>query len=161
VDLETIEAIRGLKYRYLRSLDLKIWDEFEDTLCEDVVANYGSPSGGQPLNFTSRAAVVEYMRESLPASIATVHVASHPEITVDGDTASGSWCLEDTVLASEFGVMIRGAAYYEDTYRREDGVWRIASTGYRRMYETLTNYGDDKNFTVTALAGHSLENRQS
>lgn len=150
MELETIEAIRSLKYRYLRSLDLKLWDDFEDTLCEDIVANYGSPSGGQPLSFNGRKDVGEYMRNALGGSITTVHVASHPEIAVDGDKATGSWCLEDTVLVPDFSIMIRGAAYYEDTYRRDDGVWRIASTGYRRLYETMTNYAGDEMFSVTA-----------
>ena len=137
MDLETVEAIRALKYRYLRSLDLKLWDEFAATLCIDVVGDYGSPSGGQPLHFEGRDALVGHMRSALTGPIATQHVASHPEITVDGDTAVGSWAMQDTVVASEFGVIIRGGAYYQDTYRREDGVWRIRSTGYRRLYETM------------------------
>ena len=46
LDLQTIEEIRALKYRYLRAVDLKLWDELAGTLCVDVVADYGSPSGG-------------------------------------------------------------------------------------------------------------------
>lgn len=137
MDLETVEAIRALKYRYLRALDLKRWDEFADTLCVDAVARYGTPSGGKPLHFEGREAVVDYMRTTLAGAIATQHVASHPDITVEGDTATGSWAMQDTVIASEFGVVIRGGAYYTDTYRREDGVWRIASTGYERIFETM------------------------
>ena len=44
MDLETIEAIRALKYRYLRTLDLKRWDEFGACFTEDATASY---SGGQ------------------------------------------------------------------------------------------------------------------
>src|ERR1700756_4796520 len=33
LDLQTIEEIRALKYRYLRAVDLKLWDELAGTLC--------------------------------------------------------------------------------------------------------------------------------
>ena len=60
MDLVVIEQLRQLKYRYLRSLDLKQWDEFGDTLTEDVDASYGAK-----LRFTGRDAVVDFMRQSL------------------------------------------------------------------------------------------------
>ncbi|MFE3060776.1 nuclear transport factor 2 family protein [Nocardia sp. NPDC059239] len=148
MDFAALESIRALKYRYLRTLDLKQWDEFGDTLCADIVGSYGSPSGGLPDQFTSRDQIVDFMRGALSGNIITVHVANHPEITVDGDTASGSWCLEDTVIAADYGLLIRGAAYYHDTYRREDGVWRIASTGYQRIYESK--------MSTDALPGYAL-----
>ena len=140
MDVQTIEDIRALKYRYLRSLDLKRWDEFAATLTADATGAYGSPSGGRPLSFSSRDEIVDYMRKSLSNDIVTVHVCTHPQIEVDGDSASGSWCLEDTVIVPQHQVIIRGAAYYDDRYRREDGAWRIAHTGYERIYETVTPF---------------------
>lgn len=131
-----MEEILRLKYRYLRALDLKRWDEFAETLTTDATGEYGSPSAGRPLRFASRDEIVEYMRQSLSNDIITVHVCSHPEIEVDGDEATGSWCLDDTVIVPQHKVLIRGAAYYADRYRREDGAWRIAHTGYDRIYET-------------------------
>lgn len=45
--------------------------------------------------------------------------------------------------------MIRGSGYYADTYRKdEDGVWRIASTGYQRIYEALTSLEDMPSFKL-------------
>jgi hypothetical protein len=149
MDLETVEAIRLLKYRYLRAVDLKLWDELADTLCEDVVADYGSPSGGGPLKFESRDALVGHLSAALSGAIGTQHMVTQPEITVDGDTASGTWSMQDTVIAAEYGVVIRGGAYYVDTYRREDGVWRIASTSYKRIYETMESQQGNERFTLT------------
>ncbi len=41
-------------------------------------------------------------------------------------------------MAMDFRVVIKGAAFYEDTYRRgEDGRWRISHIGYTRIYETM------------------------
>ncbi|MBO0855222.1 MAG: nuclear transport factor 2 family protein [Nocardia sp.] len=151
VDPVASEQIRALKYRYLRTLDLRKWDEFGDTLTADAQADYGSPSGGEPLSFRGRDKIVEYMSGAITGTMITSHVCTHPEITVDGDNASGSWCLEDTVIVPEYGVMIRGAAYYHDTYRREaDGAWRIASTGYQRTYEAMIPLASIEGFTLTS-----------
>ncbi|WP_306362390.1 nuclear transport factor 2 family protein [Nocardia sp. CC227C] len=150
MDLEAVESIRSLKHRYLRCLDLKQWDEFAGTFTPDATGDYGSPSGGRPLRFTGRDAIVDYMRSALSANIITVHVATHPEIEVDGETATGSWCLEDTVIVPEYRVMIRGAAYYRDRYRRDDGRWRIAHTGYERIFEATMSLDALPGFTLTA-----------
>lgn len=150
MDLIALEEIRSLKHRYLRTLDLKLWEEFADTLAADVTADYGSPSGGRPLSFTDRDEIVSYMKSALGSGITTVHVCSHPELTVTGDTAGGTWCLEDTVLVPEHGLMIRGAAYYHDTYRREQGVWRISSTRYERLYEAIVPFDALPGFRLTA-----------
>ncbi|MEU0543185.1 nuclear transport factor 2 family protein [Nocardia sp. NPDC005978] len=150
MDHTALEEIRQLKYRYLRTLDLKEWDGFGATLSTDVIGSYGSPSGGQPLEFTGREALVDYMRTALGGNIITVHVANHPEIEVTGETARASWCLEDTVIVPDFQITIRGAAYYHDTYVREDGRWVIASTGYQRIYETRTSTADQPGYLITA-----------
>ena len=52
-DLQEIEAIKRVKYRYLRALDTKHWEDFADTLTEDIVGDYGS-SLGKELHFTNR-----------------------------------------------------------------------------------------------------------
>jgi len=151
MDLESIEAIRQLKYRYFRSLDTREWDTFGDCLAEDVVAKYGTQAMGEPLHFSSRAEVVEYMSANMGPGLTSVHVASHPEITVDGDTAEGTWAFEDTVLATQFDIIIRGAGYYHDTYRREaDGAWRVTSTAYERLYESMTSLADTPSFKLLA-----------
>ncbi|MBO2447823.1 nuclear transport factor 2 family protein [Actinomadura barringtoniae] len=150
MDLIALEEIRSLKARYLRSIDLKLWDEFAGTLAEDIVANYGSPSGGRTLNFTTRDQVVDYMRNALGDGMTTVHVVHNPELTVDGDTASGTWCLEDTVIVDEYKLLIRGACYYTDTYRRRDGEWQIASTQYQRIYEYMVPFDAMPGFKLTA-----------
>jgi hypothetical protein len=128
------EAIAHIKYRYLRALDTKHWDEFADTLTEDVVGDYGS-SVGEELHFTNRADLVDYMRSALGPTVITEHRVTHPEITVDGYEASGTWYLQDRVIVADFNFMLIGAAFYRDRYRRTDDGWKISSTGYDRTYE--------------------------
>lgn len=147
-DHDTLEELRQLKYRYLRSLDLKQWDEFADTLAPDIEASYG-----RRLSFTGRDAVVDYMRTSLPGTIITVHQCHHPEITVDGDTATGTWYLEDKVIVTEFRMLLTGAAFYNDTYTRgADGKWRISRTSYVRSYEATETLDDSWKLTANRWA---------
>jgi hypothetical protein len=96
------------------------------------------------------------MSANLGPGVITMHVASHPEIAIgegsDGDTASGSWGFEDTVVVPDFKIVIRGAGYYRDTYRRDpsDGAWRITSTDYDRVYEAMTSLEDTPSFKLIA-----------
>ena len=134
-DLEAIEAIKRVKYRYLRALDTKHWDDFADTLTEDIVGDYGS-SLGKEHHFTNRDDLVEFMRTSMPANIITEHRVTHPEITLDdSDEAEGTWYLQDRVIVPEFNFMLFGAAFYHDRYRKTSDGWRICATGYQRTYE--------------------------
>ncbi|MGH3736878.1 MAG: nuclear transport factor 2 family protein [Micromonosporaceae bacterium] len=151
MDLIALEEIRRLKYRYARCLDLKLWDEFADVFTEDAVAAYGTRAHPEPLTLHGRNAIVDFMRTNLGPSVITVHFCSQPEIDIDGDTASGTWCFEDTVIATEYRVMIKGSAFYEDTYRREaDGQWRISRIGYRRTYEAMLSLDDLPSFRLLA-----------
>jgi SnoaL-like domain len=129
-----IDEIEQVKYRYLRALDTKHWDEFADTLTEDVIGDYGE-SIGQEHHFTNRDSLVEFMRSAMPANIITEHRVTHPEITVDGDEASATWYLQDRVIVSDFNFMLIGAAFYHDRYRKTDEGWKISATGYDRTYE--------------------------
>ncbi len=80
-----------------------------------------------------------------------MHAAGQPEITVDGDTATGSWRFEDTVIATEYRTVIIGAAFYQDRYERgADGAWRIAHTGYVRTYEAMLSLDDLPSFRFIA-----------
>jgi len=151
MDLAALEEIRQLKYRYFRTLDLKEWDEFEQTLTPDVLGRYGTRVYGEKLTLDGREAIVGFMREQLTSSVITMHVAQHPELEVDGDVAEGSWGFEDTVIVPDFKVLIRGAGYYRDRYRREsDGVWRIAETSYERIFESMQSLDDTPSFKLVA-----------
>ena len=146
MDPEILNDLQRLKYRYLRTLDLKQWDDFAGTLTADVHASYGAK-----LRFDGRDAVVKFMSNSLPPSIITVHQCHHPELLVDGDTATGTWYLEDKVIITEHRMLLTGAAFYDDEYRREaDGVWRISRTGYIRSYEAVQSLDDTPSWKLTA-----------
>ena len=151
LDLAALVEIRRLKYRYLRSVDLKLWDEIGEVFTEDATVDYGTKALGEPIKLAGREEIVKFLRDSLGPGILTVHFASQPEIDIDGDAASGTWSFKDTVIATQFDVLIEGAAFYEDRYARgADGRWRIAHTGYVRTYEVMMSLKDVPSLRFTA-----------
>lgn len=142
--MSDVTEIKQLKYRYLRCVDMHLWDELAETLAEDVTASYGAR-----LSFDSRDAVVAGLAEQMTSDVITEHRVSHPEIEVDGDTATGRWYLQDRVIVPAFSTMIFGAAFYADEYRRVDGRWVISRTGYTRTYEAMIDLKDIPSFQLT------------
>jgi hypothetical protein len=143
MDHDTLEEIRQLKYRYLRCVDRKLWDELGDTFTTDATVDYGTQVYGHSLRITGREEIVAYLRKKMGPDVLSVHAAGQPEITIEGDNATGIWSFEDTVIATTHNIVIKGAAFYEDRYERgDDGRWRIAHTGYVRTYEAMFSLAD-------------------
>jgi hypothetical protein len=82
------------------------------------------------------------MRTNLGPEIVTMHHCHHPEIEVDGDTATGRWYLHDQVLSTAYKFKLEGAAFYEDRYVRTDRGWKVAHTGYERTFEATYQLDD-------------------
>jgi SnoaL-like domain len=87
------------------------------------------------------------MRSACGPNVVTEHRVTHPEIDVAGDTASGSWYLQDRVIVPEFNFMLIGAAFYHDQYRRTGDSWKISATSYDRTYEATMSL-EGLNFKV-------------
>jgi hypothetical protein len=138
------EAIKQTKYKYLRCLDTKRWDELAETFTPDATAAYDSGR----YTYEGRDAIMEFLRGALGSSkIVSMHHAHHPEIElVDAGSARGRWYLEDMVIFTEANMIIRGAAFYEDRYVKLEGRWLIRHTGYVRTFEEMIGRGEVQNF---------------
>lgn len=148
-DFESVDAIKRVKYRYLRALDTRKWDAFAATLTDDIVAEYGA-SVGKEHRFTDRGSLLDYMRSALRPNVISEHRVTNPEITLEGpDTASGIWYLQDRVIVADHNFMLIGAAFYHDRYRRTADGWKIAATGYQRTYEATMSLVGITGFEVT------------
>jgi hypothetical protein len=145
-DLHEIEAIKRLKYKYMRCLDLKRWDEMEECFTEDARSAYSSGK----YSFQGRDRILEFFRTAMGPEMITTHHVHHPEVELTSEsTATGRWALEDTVIHLTHDITLRGAAFYEDEYVKEDGQWRIASTGYERIYEEVQSRKDVRGLELT------------
>ncbi len=123
-----IEAIKRLKARYFRSLDMKDWDDLADVFAEDAIVSYSQPA--PPL--VGRAAVIEFIRSKV-GPLRTVHHGHMPEIDVSGDTARGIWAMFDMVEAPKGGTVMRGYGHYHEEYARLDGRWKITRLRLTRL----------------------------
>jgi ketosteroid isomerase-like protein len=134
-DLLDLEAIKRVKYAYIRCVDTKGWDELASLLTEDAVASYSSGKH----HYEGRPAIMEFLSGSLgDQAILSSHRVQHPEITLHGDgTATAVWALDDTVIMPAGNTTLRGSAYYTDEMVKVDGDWKIRRTGYRRLYEEI------------------------
>ena len=134
--LSDIEAIKQLKYRYVRAMSYSDWDALEATLTEDVQTSY---SDGK-YTFHSREEVLNLLRsshgEGLHTIIAYWHVTM-PIIDITGDdTATGSWGMYHRYIdRGERDIEEEQFAFYEDEYRRTAEGWKISRTGYQRIME--------------------------
>jgi hypothetical protein len=124
--LTDIEAIKQLKYRYIRLVDAHRFEE------------WGNESFTDDCYLSTTDLGVWEGRDNVVAAVAraygsarTVHHLHMPEITFTGpDTASGVWSLDDysTWVADGEPVIEWGRGHYEDDYVRTERGWRINRT---------------------------------
>ena len=115
-DLVEIALIQQLKYRYVRCIDTKAWDELASLFAEDATASYG----GGATTLDGRPAIMEFLTTSMASeSMLTSHKVHQPEIDLTGPgEASGVWALDDVVIMDDLGLVVRGASFYDDRYTK-------------------------------------------
>lgn len=132
--LEAIEHIRALKARYFRLIDTRAWDELAGVFTADM--RVVTPAG--QVWITGGAAYAASLRASLEHAV-SCHQGLTAEIEVhDARTASGVWAMQDairwdTAHPREGWKAILGRGHYHETYRVEDGEWRIAALTLTRL----------------------------
>lgn len=120
--LEDIEAIKNLKHRYCLLCDNDYEpDGLAVLFTEDAVWD-GGPFG----YFDGRDAIKEFFAGCSDVIKFAIHHVTNPIIEVDGDTATGHWYLWQPMVMHDADRTLWLAARYQDSYRREDGVWKFA-----------------------------------
>ena len=150
LDLESIELIKQLKHRYFRAIDTANIPLVTGCFVEDASIHY--IGGSYEIEMAGRDKIVEFIAQSFHADAAAMHTGHHPEITVDGDAATGLWYLNDVFYDLNYKVCTRGVAIYEDRYVRTDEGWKIQHSGYERVWEVVEKFGDELTFTKRLLA---------
>lgn len=138
--LVEIEAIKRLKYKYLRCVDTKNWDGLAECFVEDAESSFSSGA----YSYDNREAIINFLKEGLPVTRLSMHQGHQPEIELISDTtATGTWALEDYLIDTEGNWSMHGAAFYRDEYVKIDGEWKIKSTGYDRIFEEMWSRAQD------------------
>ncbi|HEX4397190.1 MAG TPA: nuclear transport factor 2 family protein [Trebonia sp.] len=127
--LADIEAIKQLKARYFRLMDVQNWAEFGDVFTRDAVV------GGGDQEVAGRPAIVEFIATASDG-VRSAHQGFLPEIEILGaGQASGVWAMSDyfEVRGTEPPVGFQGFGHYEDRYTWEEGAWRISASRLTRI----------------------------
>jgi ketosteroid isomerase-like protein len=124
-------AITELKARYCRLLDTKDWAGYAALFTDDAVLDT-TDAGGYGV-IEGPAQFVPMVTNSL-ATAKTAHQVHSPEITVDGDTATGIWAMQDRVDMPERGMSFNGFGHYHERYFRTADGWKIAFTRLTRLH---------------------------
>jgi hypothetical protein len=127
-EFRSIEDIRQLKARYFRFTDTKDWDALATVFCEDAVL------GDDTTSVSGRDAVVDIIVRGTEG-VTTVHHGHCHEVWIDApDEAHGIIAFEDLGFSKRSGELVmHGYGHYHETYRREDGAWRIRESMIPRM----------------------------
>ncbi len=136
--LLAIEEIRALKARYCRFLDTRDWAGFAALFTEDAVMDVSEDTGNPPI--TGIAAILDQVRFAV-IDAASSHQVHTPEITLDSpDAAQGTWAMQDRVVWQQGKSPIPGVAsitgygQYHESYRRQDGAWKITALRLSRFH---------------------------
>ncbi|MBW2427166.1 MAG: nuclear transport factor 2 family protein [Deltaproteobacteria bacterium] len=129
--LEETLAITQLKHRCFRLLDQQEWDALRACFTDDVETHYESGH----FRFSGIDEVMRFLSESLEGLRRDgrwgIHLGHHPEIEILSEThARGRWTLHAAILDRGRGRAGRQDSFYEDEYRKDDGLWRISRIGY-------------------------------
>ena len=130
MNMEDRIAICELKARYCRFLDTKQWDGWTALFAEEFVLDTSEAGGPPPI--TGRTEAISMVRQTIETA-RTAHQVHMPEITIDGDTATGIWAMQDRVVFDS-GVAITGYGHYTETYVKRGGTWLIASSKLTRLH---------------------------
>ena len=137
--LEDMDQIQKLQVHYVNCLTTANWPEVHDCFSDNAVIDF--PQGIA----RGKGEIIAIFRDL----VAQMHVGLegnfvvHPIVTVDGDTAKGSWLLyiqfaRPRALPSDFTSLIGGEmpdwmqGFYEMEYVRESGKWKICLLKWRR-----------------------------
>jgi hypothetical protein len=131
---EDVEEIKKLQYRYINCLNFGKWDDMKECFAENIELDLGE--GSEKGRVTKgKAEVSQLFKET----ISRVHTGKeglfivHPIISVEGDTARGTWTSyfmhirsrgEDPLLHWMQGI-------YDCKYVKENGKWKIGILKWR------------------------------
>lgn len=136
-DLAAIEAIKQLKARYFRCMDLRDWSGYGATFLPDGVLEVesirktGDDGTAISRREEGRDAIVAWVSGVLDGAT-TIHHGHMPEISIlSPDSATGIWAMEDRVIWPERA--LHGWGHYHERYRLVDGRWYIAASRLTRL----------------------------
>jgi hypothetical protein len=148
--LLAIENIKQLKARYFRLMDTREFEAMTQVFCRDAVFDCTEGFRAVPVGSTwqgelgptkcGREEIIRWISESFAETTSTHHGHCHEVIIGSESDAQGIVAMEDYIRTLDRQtLLVHGAGHYHETYRVEDGAWRIARTKLTRLFCTAMN----------------------
>jgi len=127
--LESARAVKNLQRAYGFYIDRALWDEAADLFADDATIELGADGV-----YVGKARILDYLKRLGGGRIGIAygelreHIQLQPVVHVaaDGLSAKARW--RDLAMIGDFGKRAEwGDGIYENTYVRENGVWKIKS----------------------------------
>ena len=155
-NLEQIEAIKNLKYRYWRACDAKDPKTFRDCfIASGARIDYGRLGAFDDAD--PMAAIftqVALHKVDGEYVIYDMHHGMHPEITITGDgTARGRWTLRFRQVNLLDRTEMVSTGEYDDEYRLEDGEWKMSKCHFVETWFIKRSLPDDAVVTAGVFGG--------
>ena len=133
--LEDLEAIKQLKARYWFACDQRDAAGIRQCFVKDgLLIDFGFI--GQFTDLEEFIGLFLQMTDK-PSHI-DLHHGLAPEIEIiDEHNAEGRWRMQFQLIETETQVAQFMGGYYEDSYRKEDGQWKIKTTVYHLTFNLM------------------------
>ncbi|EEA02644.1 conserved hypothetical protein [Burkholderia sp. H160] len=153
INFEDVEAIKILRSRYFRAMDMGDYDTYRSLLTEDLITDL--KGANYHFQYNNREDFIEAVSSALNADMACRHLGHHPEITITSpNTAEGVWYLQDWAANVRTREVMEGTAIIRDRYRKVDGQWKIYHYEYRRVVEMVSTLPESVQITAHYLGEH-------
>lgn len=139
-ELEQIEAIKTMKYRYWRACDAKDPQGFRDCF----IASGARIDYGVLGSFDDVEPMVQIFEKVALHTVDGKHVifdmhhGMHPEITLTGDgTATGRWTLRFRQVNLIEKTEMSSTGEYDDEYVLENGEWKMSRCSFTETWSMV------------------------
>ena len=126
--LEDLEEIKKLHQKYMDLMDYLRYEEVLDLFTEDAISEVRS-SGIKRGKKALEDIYIGILAKNRGNIRDNAHMTIHPDITVDGNTAKGTW-LVYMLFAKPQVNWVQGKNEVE--YRKENGTWKISKLKFTR-----------------------------
>ncbi len=134
--LALAETIRTLKARYCRYVDTHQWVEFAALFASKPIIRFFGEDGALLAEFDAVDEFVAVTKAYL-SGVKSIHQVHNDEIDIVSETEiSAVWSMEDYLIFPDVNdgrpASMHGYGHYHETWRLEQGQWRLAHLELRR-----------------------------
>ena len=129
IDRDMRQDVAEVLVRYATSIDRKDWALFRTCFTEDCHADYGDVGVWDGVD-----AISDYMIQTCPHHIRSLHRISNVEVTREGGDVKARSYVDVVFVGNETGAGMNTAGIYDDEIVGSNEGWRIARRHFTMVH---------------------------